>query len=68
MFDLNKIRGRIREILGSEVEFRKLMGLNCKTITDKLNGRIEFKRSEIERVCKILKIKASDISEYFFEI
>ena len=67
-FDLNKIRGRIREKLGSEQEFTKQMGLTPKPISLKLNGKIEFKRSEIERACKILEIASSEVSEYFFNL
>lgn len=66
MFSFSKLRGKIREVLGSEQEFHKQMGFDSKTGSYKLNGKVEFKRSEIEKACQILGIKPIDVSEYFF--
>ena len=44
----------------------KMMNLSEATIYDKLNAKIEFKRSEIERLCELLTIPAENIVDYFF--
>ena len=67
-FKFNKLRGRIKEILHSETEFARQMELSASTISDKLNGKIQFRRDEIERACKILNIPSSEIASYFFDL
>lgn len=65
-FQYNKLRGRIREICGTNFTFAKLMGLSNATLSAKLNNKSEFSQPEILRAVEILKLDKADIPKYFF--
>lgn len=65
-FDLSKMRGRIREKLGTEQEFQKRMGFSKFKTTNRLNGQSFFKADEIDLACEILEISPAEIPAYFF--
>ena len=65
-FNYNKLRGRIREILGTESKFTELMPMNRGTVSLKLNGQQEWTQSEILVALKVLKLSKEDIGIYFF--
>ncbi len=61
-----KLRGRIREVFGTQVKFAYAMGMNAATISAKLNGKVEWNRDEIEKACYVLAIPSDELPEYFF--
>lgn len=65
-FNHNKLRGRIKEIFGTQSEFSKLLGMSNATLTSKLKNTSEFTQDEIARAIYLLKLKNSDIPDYFF--
>ena len=67
-FDLSKLRGRIREILGSEQEYQRKMGFSNFKRDHRLNGKSYFSQDEIQLTCKLLSIEPNEIPEYFFKI
>ncbi len=66
MFDYSKLRGKIKEVIGTETRFAILLGISRTSLSDKLNNKAEFTQGEIDIATKILKIRADEISEYFF--
>ena len=66
IYDYSKLKGRITEKLGGQNNFAKKMELSETTVYSKLNGKIEFKQSEILDACKILDIPEEKIKPYFF--
>ncbi len=66
IYNYSKLKGRITEKLGNQGLFAKKMNLSDTTIYNKLNGKIEFKQSEIVDACKILDIPEEEIKQYFF--
>jgi hypothetical protein len=68
LYDYSKLRGRIREIIGNEYKFAKLLGKSKNTLSCKLNSRIEFTQSEIKKACHLLKIEPSQMQDYFFQV
>lgn len=68
IFEYSKLRGRIREICGTEGRWAEEMGFSGFTSTMKLNGKSYFKSDEIIRCCEILAIPTKDIGEYFFTL
>lgn len=68
MFDYNKLRGRIREICGTQDVFAKALGISKTTLSQKINNHVEFTQKEIEFSVDILKIDKSDITDYFFNV
>ncbi len=61
-----KLNGKIAEVFGTQTRFSKAMGLSERTISLKLNSKIEWKQGEINKACKLLGIEATEIPAYFF--
>ncbi len=67
-FDYSKLKGRIREICGTNSVFAKKLGYSLNTISAKLNNKSEFTQRDIMKSAHILKIDANEIPDYFFAI
>lgn len=67
-FNYSKLRGRIREVFGSELRFCDQMPFNRSTLSQKLNGVTEFSQSEMLTAMKLLDIPTSKCDEYFFAV
>ncbi len=65
-FDYSKLRGRIKEILGTETEFAKRLNLSTVSVSARLNNKVGFSEKEILSCCEILKIPVKSVIEYFF--
>jgi len=61
-----KLRGRIREIYGTNASFATDMQMNPATLSLKLNDQSPWKREEIERACEKLEIPIEEVFLYFF--
>ena len=67
-FNYQKLLGRITEKMGSQAEFARRMELSERTISLKLNGKVQFKQNEIVKASNLLEIDNSDIAAYFFTV
>lgn len=67
-FNYNKLRGRIVEIYGSQIEFAKAMQWSERTLSLKMNGKIPWKQTDIVAAVRLLGLSDSDIQEYFFAV
>lgn len=67
-FDYRKLRGRIREKMGSEKLFSSAMGWSERTTSLKLNGKRPWKQGEIVKAIRLLELSADDIQSYFFTV
>lgn len=67
-FNYNKLRGRIVEIYGSQIEFAKAMQWSERTLSLKMNGKIPWKQTDIVNAVRLLGLSESDIQEYFFSV
>lgn len=70
-YDYSMLRGRIRELFGSEKNFAiKLrnedISMSTGTFNSRINGYTYFKQPEIETICRLLKIDLRDAKVYFF--
>ena len=65
-YDYSKLRGKIKEVFGTEGAFAKAMGYNRCTISAKLNNQSEWTRMDMDRACVLLGIPFSDVEPYFF--
>jgi DNA-binding Xre family transcriptional regulator len=65
-----KTFGRVREKIkikyGNLLDFSEEIGINKATLSKKMNGKSEWTRSEIEKICSLLEIPTCEIGEYFF--
>lgn len=67
-FDYNKLRGKIIEKYGSQIEFAKAMGWSERTLSKKMTGKIPWKQTDIYKAIGLLNLSVEDIQEYFFEL
>lgn len=65
-FDYSKLDGKITEIIGSRRIFANKMDLSERSISLKMNNKIQWKQAEMEKACELLLIPISDIPLYFF--
>lgn len=66
MYDHNKLRGKIREKFGSEVEFAKKIGVSQATLSAKLNNKVDLSRTEIINMQEALEISQDEFYSIFF--
>ena len=62
----SKLRGKIREVFGTNEAFAKAMEMDYSSLSAKLNNKSPWKREEIEKACKLLHIPIEDVYLYFF--
>lgn len=64
--DYSKLRGKIKEVFGTEGAFARAMGYNRGTISAKLNNQSEWTRADIQKACFLLGVPFSEVEHYFF--
>lgn len=66
--DFKKLRGRIKEKLGSEANFAKRIGISAVSLSYTFSKKRYFSANEIQEACKedVLDIPKEEIGEYFF--
>lgn len=62
----NKLRGRIKEKLGTEGAFARAIGRSQNYITKVFQGKSYFTQADVCRSAEILDIDQNDIGIYFF--
>lgn len=65
-YDYNKLLGKIKEKYGSNKKIASILEISEKTFCEKINNKVDFKQSEIEKICNLLEINNNEIKEYFF--
>lgn len=67
MFNYDKLRGRIKEKIGSESKFAKMIGISAASLSYTFNNRRSFTTTEIQIACKkdVLDIPKGEIGEFF---
>lgn len=63
-----KLRGRIKELYGSQDNFALALAMDRSTLSLKLSGKSDWTRQEIVKSCGLLHIPIADVSAYFFTI
>lgn len=66
VFNYSKLRGKIREVYGTESAFAVALGIGRVSLSQRLNNAAEFSRQEILQSCQLLEIPSSEIPDYFF--
>lgn len=65
-YDYAKLRGRIREVYGTQEAFACAMKMSTPTLSKKLNNVTDWNRAEIDRACELLHIPLEEVPLYFF--
>lgn len=67
-YNYRKLRGRIREVCGTQDKFSAELGIGRVSLSQRLNNQLEFTQDEIFKACDILKIQKEEIPIYFFSL
>lgn len=62
----SKLRGKIREVFGTQEAFATAMGMDKSTLSAKLNGKTDWTKAEMEKACSLLGIPLMEMHFYFF--
>lgn len=65
-YDYSKLRGKIKEVCGTQNNFSIKLGIGRVSLSQRLNNQLEFTQNEIFKSCDILNIKMEEIPIYFF--
>ena len=66
IYDYSKLRGKIKEVFGTQTAFASEFPMNDATLSNKLNNNTEFTQKEMDRTCDLLKEPYNMIPIYFF--
>lgn len=66
VYDYSKLLGRMREKDYTQSTLSKAVGMSEVSLNVKLGNKVNFKQSEITRICNALDIAADNIPLYFF--
>ena len=64
-FAYNKLKGKIKEVYGTQEAFAIAMGMGRTTLHSKLHNITEFTQSEMLRALELLHLEKADIDIYF---
>lgn len=65
-FSYDKLRGKIREVFGTQDRFAEALGMSKSTLSQKLNNSSEFTQQEMMDSMRLLKQSLAQLDEYFF--
>lgn len=65
-YDYNPLRGKIREVLGSESNLATVIHMNRSTLSQKLNNLREFTQQDMVHILDALKEPYCKAGFYFF--
>lgn len=66
MYDYSKLRGRIVEKFGTMSKFAEEVGVSLVVVSNKLNNKSGFTRTDIEKWSTLLDIPGNEYDAYFF--
>lgn len=67
-FSYGKLRGKIKEVFGTQERFADALGISKATLSQKLNNYSEFTQGEMLNAMCLLNQSPSQIDEYFFTL
>lgn len=67
-YNYSALLGKIVEIFGTQANFSKALGLSERTVSLRLNGRIQWKQEEMLKASELLCISKAEIPKYFFNV
>lgn len=65
-YDYALLNGKISEVCGTQSAFSNAMGLSERSVSLKLNNKVDWRQEEILKAVSVLGINESDIQSYFF--
>lgn len=65
-YEYRKLKGRIKEIFGTQAELARALNRSKNSVSGKLTGRVEFSQSDVEHWAKLLDIDRAEYGLYFY--
>ena len=65
-YDYSKIKGKIKEVCGTQHDFAQALGLSDTSLSYKLNNISSFTRDELDIAVRVLNLKKDEIWDVFF--
>lgn len=65
-FEYSKLRGRIKEVFGTQDNFAKALGIGRVSLSQRLNNYLDFSQEEINKAYILLNLSKEEIPIYFF--
>ena len=65
-YDYSKLRGKIKEVYGTQAAFAEAMDMAQTSLSFKLNNTSEWSQDEMERAMDLLHIPRTSVRTYFF--
>jgi len=65
-YSYKKLRGKIKEIYGSQKKFADKLGVSENSVSNKLSCKTEFSQSDVEKWADFLEIRRVDYGEFFY--
>ena len=59
-YNFDKLKGKIKEIFGTQNDFAEAMEMAPNTLSSKLNNQSDFSSTEISKAVELLKIKSAE--------
>lgn len=66
VFNYSKLRGRIKEVCGTQEAFADAIGIGRVSLSQRLNNQLEFSQQEMFKAADVLSFPYSEIPNYFF--
>lgn len=66
-FDYSKLLGRVTEKYGTQYNFAHAMKLSERSLSLKLNNKVRWKDTEIQKAVSLLGVPENEIAAYFFK-
>lgn len=61
-----KLKGRIREVYGTDAAFAQAMGISRAAMSMRLNNKCQWSVADVRQAIKLLDIPETEIGIYFF--
>ena len=65
-YGYSKLKGKIREVYGTDKAFAEAMDMGRVSLSLKLNNKSEWAQDEMEKAMELLKIPRTSVRTYFF--
>lgn len=66
IFDYSKLKGKIKEVFGTQEAFANAMLMSTVTLSAKLNNKINWTQEEMNLACDLLSVPYEFIPVLFF--
>ena len=65
-WDYSKLKGKIKEVYGTQDNFAKAIGISRVSLSLRLNNNLEFSQNEIARALLALDADQSQLIDFFY--